>query len=158
MITVLSDTHYNTGFSLPGKILELISKSRYVVHCGDFVSTEFYNFMKSSHKLIAVKGNNDHALSDVLETEEQFSCGGIKFAVTHGHLIKKNDLHYAFPEADVILYGHHHHPEISFLGDKMILSPGSLTANRYVDYNSYMTIELNNGEKPVVEILKAYSG
>ena len=156
MITVISDTHYNTGFSLTGKILDLISKSRYVVHCGDFVSREFYDFMNSSDKLISVRGNNDHALSNILETEKQFSCCGLKIAVTHGHLIRKSDLHYAFPEADIILYGHHHHPDINFYGDKMILSPGSFTCNRYVDYNSYMTIEIEEKEKPVVKILKAH--
>ncbi len=63
---------------------------------------------------------------------------------------------------DIIIFGHLHdpfHEEINLNITKTnkiqyILSPGSFTQNRYVNYNSYMTMELSEGNKPKIELKK----
>ena len=111
-ILVLSDTHFRKGYSLNDKFIEELSNSDMVIHCGDFVSSEFYNFLNSSGKLVAVKGNNDYSLSNDLPLERNVEIEGFKIAITHGHLVSLNNIHYKYPDSDIILYGHEHHPTI----------------------------------------------
>ena len=151
-ILVLSDTHFRNSYSLDSKFLKELSNSEMIIHCGDFVSLEFYKFLKSSKRLVAVKGNNDYSLSGKLSLEEEIEIEGFKIAITHGHLISINNLHYKYPDSDIIIYGHEHHPSIEKYGKKLILSPGSLTSNRYVDYNSFMTLELNRDSEPIIKL------
>ncbi|MBN2790578.1 MAG: metallophosphoesterase [Candidatus Delongbacteria bacterium] len=151
-IIILSDTHFRKGYSLSNKFIEELSDSDTIIHCGDFVSLEFYNFLNSSKQLIAVRGNNDYSLSSILSYEETFDIEGYKISVTHGHRYRLENIHYAFPDSDIIFYGHEHHPSIEKYENKLILSPGSLTSNRYVGYNSFMTVELNKNTEPVVKL------
>ncbi len=151
-IIILSDTHFRKGYSLDSKFIEELSNSEMIIHCGDFVSPEFYDFLKSSKRLVAVRGNNDYSLSSVLSYDENFEIEGFKIAVTHGHRVRIDNIHYAYPDSDIIFYGHEHHPSIEKYENKLILSPGSLTSNRYVDYNSFMTMELNKNTEPVIKI------
>ena len=151
-ILVLSDTHFRKGYSLNDKFIKELSDSEMIIHCGDFVSLEFYNFLSSGNKLVAVRGNNDYSLSDKLPMERKIEIEGFKIAITHGHLVSLNKIHYKFPDSDIILYGHEHHPAVERYKEQLILSPGSLTSNRYVNYNSFMTLELKNGSEPVIEI------
>ena len=153
-ILVLSDTHFRKGYSLNDKFIKELSDSDMVIHCGDFVNLEFYNFLNSSGKLIAVKGNNDYSLSNDLPNERNIDIEGFKVAITHGHLVRLSDIHYKYPDSDIILYGHEHHPAIERFEKQLILSPGSLTSNRYVNYNSFMTLELVKSSDPVIKIHK----
>ncbi|MBN2856985.1 MAG: YfcE family phosphodiesterase [Candidatus Delongbacteria bacterium] len=155
-IVVMSDTHFSRNFSLGAELLGELDDCSLIIHCGDFVSREFYDFLNSTGKLKAVRGNNDHSLSDILPSELKFSFSGHDFAVTHGHLISKSRLHLKYPDSDIIIFGHDHHPSIEYFEKMMILSPGSVTHNRYVDYNSFMTVSIENDQKPVVEIIKIH--
>ena len=152
----MSDTHYNRNFSLKAELLNELEDCSLIIHSGDFVSKEFYNFLNSSGKLKAVMGNNDFSLSDILPADIRFSFSGLNFAVTHGHLTPKSSLHYAYPDSDIIIFGHDHHPSIEYFGNKMILNPGSVTHNRYKDYNSFMTIDIDDYQKPVVKTIKIH--
>ena len=153
-ILVLSDTHFRKGYSLDSKFIEELSNSEMVIHCGDFINLEFYNFLNSSGKLVAVKGNNDYSLPSDLPFERNIEVEGFKIAITHGHLVRIGNIHYKYPNSDIILYGHEHHPSIEKYKDKLILSPGSLTSNRYVDYNSFLTLDLNRDSEPLVKFHK----
>lgn len=150
-IIVLSDSHFRKGYSLDSKFIEELSNSEMIIHCGDFVNIEFYKFLNSSKKLVAVKGNNDYLLTD-LPLERNIEIEGFKISITHGHLVPIGNIHYKYPDSDIILYGHEHHPSIEKFENKLILSPGSLTSNRYVNYNSFMTIELNRNTDPVIKL------
>ena len=153
-ILVLSDTHFRKGYSLDSKFIEELSNSEMVIHCGDFVNLEFYNFLNSSGKLVAVRGNNDYSLPSNLPLERNIEVEGFKIAITHGHLVRINNIHYKYPDSDIILYGHEHHPSIEKYKDKLILSPGSLTSNRYVDHNTFMTLNLDRDSEPIVKLHK----
>ena len=155
-IVVMSDTHFNNGFSLGKEILERLAVTDLVIHCGDFISREFYDFLNSSKKLKATKGNNDYQLSGILNTDIQFELSGYQFAVTHGHLVPKSKLHLTYQDSDIIIFGHDHHPMIEHAENKIILNPGSLSNNRYIEYNSFMTIDIEGANKPEVKLIKVH--
>lgn len=151
-IIILSDSHFRKGYSLESKFIEELSDSDLIIHCGDFVNKEFYDFLNSSKKLVAVRGNNDYLLSSILSYDEHIEVEGFKIAITHGHRVSLENIHYAYPESDIILYGHEHHPSVEKFENKLILSPGSLTSNRYVNFNSFMTLVLNKNSEPIIKI------
>ena len=153
-IIVLSDTHFRKGYSLNDKFIKELSDSDRIIHCGDFVNSEFYNFLNASSKLIAVRGNNDYSIANLLPTERNIYLEGFKITIIHGHLVNIENLHYKYPNSDIIIYGHLHHPSIEQYNGKLIISPGSLTSNRYVAYNSFMTMSLNRNQLPVIKIHK----
>lgn len=152
----MSDTHYSRNFSLRKEILSELEDCGLIIHCGDFVSREFYDYLNTTGKLKAVRGNNDFSLTGILPAEITFDFEGYNFAVTHGHLVSKNSLHFAYPDSDIIIFGHDHHPSAEHFENRMILSPGSVTHNRYVDYNSFMTINIGASQKPVIKIIKIH--
>lgn len=151
-ILILSDTHFRKGFSLGSDFLEQIPLSDMIIHCGDFTGIEFYNFLNSSGKLTAVKGNNDHELRNILPAETHIELEGRKITILHGHLCSLSAVHLKYDSSDIIIHGHTHHPLIEDLNGKLILNPGSLTMNRYTERNSFMTLYLKKSEKPQAKI------
>ena len=153
-ILIMSDTHFSRNFSVDNSLLKQISESDMIIHCGDFTSREFYDFLNSTKKLSAVKGNNDSRISELLGTELKMQLNGFRIAVTHGHNSGIENLHHKYSDSDIIIFGHTHHPSVENVRDQLLINPGSLTANRYVDYNSFMIMNINEGQKPVVNIFK----
>lgn len=149
-ILIMSDTHFRQSFSIPEPLAEKMAMSDMIIHCGDFTSIEFYRFLKTAKDLRAVRGNNDRELSDILPAELSFTVFGKKITVVHGHLISIASLHMRYADSDIIVYGHTHHPSVEKPDGKLIINPGSLTMNRYVNKNSFMTLELKeNGSADI---------
>ncbi|MFO7811313.1 MAG: YfcE family phosphodiesterase [Candidatus Delongbacteria bacterium] len=155
-LVIMSDTHFGNKFTVPKQVIQEISSCDHIIHCGDFVSREFYGFLNSFNKLKAVRGNNDYKLTEILENEILFSLCGLNFAVTHGHLTSAQNIHYRYCKSDVILYGHEHHPSVEYHENQLVLNPGSFTHNRYVGYNSFMTLTIDNDQKAVPKIIKIH--
>ncbi len=153
-ILIMSDTHFTKNFSLDRNVIEHLSKADKIIHCGDFSGPDFYNFLNTSGKLIAVRGNNDHRLNVSLENEVNIELEGFKITVIHGHFVRLDLIHHKYPDSDIILFGHTHHPSLEETEGKLLINPGSLTSNRYVDYNSFAVMDLNAGQKPVVNFYK----
>jgi hypothetical protein len=154
----MSDTHFRRNYSVENTVLAHISDSDKIIHCGDFTSIEFYNFLNSSKKLIAVRGNNDHILSDILPSEKTFDLEGFKITVTHGHLCSLDNIHLKYSDSDMIIHGHTHHPLIEKVNEKLILNPGSLTGNRFTDRNSFMVLNIFAGREPQAKIFYVNKG
>lgn len=114
-----------------------------IIHLGDFVSENFYNLLKENFNLVGVKGNNDYRLSE-LKLEEELVISGKKIILLHGHTRNTTYLDYEFPDYDLILHGHLHHPHITKRDRLTIASPGSYSFNRYVDFESFLTMEIKN--------------
>ncbi len=128
-IIVFSDTH---GFPDEcNKVMEKYNDIDAIIHAGDIERDEEYLKEKYADiPLYAVTGNNDFCPK--LPEKLEFSLGGKKFFLTHGHRYSVRQGNYMLRELitqngyDVVVYGHTHIPEHDYFGGGQILNPGSL--------------------------------
>ena len=148
-IIVISDSHFSKSYKLDKYLMRDLEQCDKIIHCGDFTSREFYYYLKETGKLIAVKGNNDFSLPNDVPLVNTVEFEGFKITILHGHTVNITNLHYHYPDSNIVIYGHLHHPDLSEGEDgQIIFSPGSITSNRYVAYDSYAVLLLDNGTKP----------
>ncbi len=128
-IGVLSDTH----LKFPTEEFKRFIKTTFrnvdmIVHAGDMVSVEVYEFL-SSFNLKAVRGNMDEFdLKSLLPEKLTFEVEGLRFGLIHGQgapfgieeVVLKE-----FENVDVIIFGHSHVPKISKKGGVQLFNPGS---------------------------------
>ena len=150
-IIVISDSHFFKNHKLDKYLARELERCDKIIHCGDFISREFYSYLNGSGKLIAVQGNNDFSIPSDVPLVNTIELEGFKVTILHGHTVNIANLHYHYPDSDIIIYGHLHHPDINEGEDgQIIFSPGSITSNRYVQYNSYAELVLERGKKPSI--------
>lgn len=141
---VLSDNHGNWK-----RVYDLISNLRsqvdYIIHCGD---SEFDADDPIWEEIDGVvKGNMDYdnyPPYQIIDTE--FG----KLYLTHGHLDGVNsgleNLYLKAKEegAKFIFYGHTHRLKADYVGDTLLLNPGSLSSSRgKYPYLTYAIVEVN---------------
>jgi len=143
-IVALSDTHYSDDYKIPNALIKEIDSSDIIIHCGDFISYNFFSFLNSTNKLYAALGNGDYRLSKYLETTKEVKLGKYKAIITHGDNINLNNLSYTFYDYDIIFFGHTHDPIYIKENEKHLINPGSVTNNRYKNYNSFAVITIND--------------
>lgn len=69
-----------------------------------------------------------------------------KIGVVHGHNLRghiMDRLGYIFPEADIIIFGHTHHPLNRRINGQLYFNPGSPTDKRLQPHYTYGIIELS---------------
>jgi putative phosphoesterase len=129
VIAVVSDTHRRDGHGLAGRTLEAVREARAVVHAGDFTApATFEAFRDVADRLEAVHGNRDDGeLRERLPARRTVDREGIRIALVHGHEHGKTSLSLLgrAEEADVVVFGHSHRPELRDTGDRLLLNPGS---------------------------------
>jgi len=129
MLTIVSDTHGSTGHRLAGRTLEAVRGAELVVHAGDFTTESVYDaFEAEATELVAVAGNNeDPALVERLPTIATVEWEDTRFLVVHGHEQTETGLSMLArqEEADVVVVGHSHRPELSAMGEFVLVNPGS---------------------------------
>jgi putative phosphoesterase len=134
-IAVISDSHVpDRADQIPEKFWDKIESADIVVHAGDFAREETFNALEHySTEFHGVKGNCDFFEVDEMEESKTFEAEGLKFGVYHGtgitprghkptlEKIAEEDL-----ECDILIHGHSHQKDI-YLGDSLLLNPGSCT-------------------------------
>lgn len=149
-VLVISDTH---GYE--GDLLRILYREKQIdllVHCGDVEGGQWKIQEMAGCPCYFVKGNNDY-FSD-LPKDVEFSFGGYRVWVTHGHMYGlhggKSRIEAAARsrEVQVVLYGHTHCPEQEERDGLLLLNPGSLTYPRQQGkQGSYMLLELDTDGK-----------
>ena len=113
-IAVLSDTHVSSVKGLPKKMLDLLSRVDFIIHAGDFTSTEVLNELKQIGEVKAVHGNMDSAeLKAMLPAKEIIDTGNKRIGITHGWgaswgIEKRVRNIFVQDKVDAIVYGHSH--------------------------------------------------
>lgn len=129
MLVVVSDTHARSDHSLTGRTLEAVRAADIVVHAGDFNREPVLDaFVDVSNSLFGVYGNTDDpAIRDRLPIARNVDYGGLRFAVTHTREGGPTALSLFGRErdADVVVFGHSHKPEVETTGEIQLLNPGS---------------------------------
>lgn len=129
MLTIVSDTHGTTGHRLEGRTLRAVREADLVIHAGDFTTEAVYDsFDAEAAELVAVAGNNDEPeLVERLPSVATVDWEETRFLVVHGHEHTETalDMLARQEEADVVVVGHSHRPELSELSDRLLVNPGS---------------------------------
>ncbi|EFD05551.1 phosphodiesterase family protein [Peptostreptococcus anaerobius 653-L] len=147
-LLILSDSHHS--IDRLNKLLSIIEEEKIdiIIHAGDNFRDSVYLKEKSKKSVIGVIGNCDFENTD---REIEFELEGLKFFLTHGH---RYSVKYG-PEilaskgqeigANIVIYGHTHIKDDTYMGGLLILNPGSLSQPRDGSRGSYVVMDLDNG-------------
>lgn len=154
-VLIVSDTHGRHG-----KLEEIIEREKpfdRMIHLGDVENGEDYIKAIADCEVDMVAGNNDFFLN--LPYDKEFELEGTKIYITHGHMYYiYRGIGTLVNEAkrrgvDVVMYGHLHEPDITYVEGLTVLSPGSTTYPRQEGRKpSYAIMNVIKGRKPEYKI------
>jgi putative phosphoesterase len=146
---IISDTHG----TLPNEVFDVFKEVDHIVHAGDIGSLEILTELEAVAPVTAVFGNTDgFPLRERVPQVARAEFEGLYLRVTHGDQFgtpTPEGLVKAFPDADIIVFGHTHRPVLSLL-DKTItvMNPGSASHPRGDGPPSVGIMELEVGLPP----------
>ena len=155
---IISDTH---GLLRP-EVHDVFKEVDHILHAGDVGDASILDELGLIAPVTAVYGNTDGSVlrSHLPEVADQM-IDGFRFIVTHGDQVgspNPDSMKAAFPEGDVIVYGHTHQPVIRDFPDySVVLNPGSAGPRRFDLPVSVAIMETEPGIPPrcrIVELLK----
>ena len=158
-LLILADTHVpKRARDLPEQVWDAVDAADVVVHAGDWVEAPLLDRMEQrSRHLVAVYGNNDGPdLRDRLPEVARETIGGLRFAVVHetGQAKGREErCAMAYPDTDVLVFGHSHIPWDSTTATGLrLLNPGSPTDRRRQPFCTYLTARAVDGTLTRVEL------
>ncbi len=146
---MIADTHGQ----LRPEVLDLFAAVDHVLHAGDLGSLEVLAALEAVAPTTAVYGNVDGfdvraRVADVARVE----LDGFAVVVTHGDQFghpTPEALVTAFPEAEIIVYGHTHQPLVKLVDKTVtVMNPGAAGPARFDLKPSVGIMELEPGIPP----------
>ena len=139
-----------THGAVRAQVHEVFRKVDLILHAGDLGGAEVLEELELLAPVTAVYGNVDTPmLKRRLPQVAELKVDDLRFVVTHGDQLGSREpeaLKEAFPDADVIVFGHTHRPLIENLpGFTVVINPGAAGPARF-------------GQKPSVAILETEPG
>ena len=151
-LLLISDTHVpQRARRLPDQVWRAVDEADLVLHAGDWVDLSLHDELAGrAAALLGVYGNNDGAdLRAVLPEIARDTIEGIRFAMIHetgAATGREKRMDAAFPDTDVLVFGHSHIPWDSVSpGGLRLLNPGSPTDRRRQSAHTYLTAVADNG-------------
>lgn len=151
-LLLLSDTHVPVrARGLPEQVWRAVDAADVVVHAGDWVSVDLLDALESrSQRLVGVAGNNDGpALHDRLPEVARTTIDGLRVAVVHetgGKEGRERRADAAFPDTDLLVFGHSHIPwDTTAPSGMRLLNPGSPTDRRRQPVGTFLTATVDDG-------------
>lgn len=152
-VLLLADTHVPTrARDLPAAVWDVVHAVDLVVHAGDWMAASLLDALEErSTDLLACWGNNDgdDVRARLPETARR-TIEGVRVAVTHetgGKVGREKRMDEAFPDTDLLVFGHSHIPWDTVSPNGMrLLNPGSPTDRRRQPRCTYMTLTVDSGE------------
>lgn len=155
-LVLTSDTHVPLrARDLPEQLWTAIDAADVVIHAGDWVDVPLLDALEArAARLVGVYGNNDGPpLRARLPEVARVELGGVRFAVVHetgAASGRDRRCAAAFPDVDVLVFGHSHIPWDTTAtradGSALrLLNPGSPTDRRRQPTYSWMTTEVADG-------------
>jgi putative phosphoesterase len=154
VVGIISDTH---GLLRSG-VHEALAGVDVILHAGDVGGDEILSELQLIAPVKAVFGNTDPPGDPSLEERIQLAIDGITIHVSHGHELGSPTparLIEAYPEADVIVYGHTHRQLVTRIGEKLIVNPGAAGPRRFKLQPSLgrMTISEGRAEVEIIDLV-----
>jgi uncharacterized protein len=146
---VISDTH---GLLRP-ELFEVFGEVDHILHAGDVGGWELIVELRALAPVTAVYGNTDGTeLRARLPQVASVQLDGFDIVVTHGDQLGSPTparLHEAFPDAEIILFGHTHKPLLELVDRTVtVMNPGSAGPKRFDLPSSVGIMELEPGIPP----------
>ena len=146
---IIADTH---GL-LRSQVFEVFNQVDHILHAGDIGPADLLTELEAIAPVTAVFGNTDgwdlrNKLPEVVETRIE----GFDFLLIHGHQFGSptpDRLHEAYPQAEVIIFGHTHRPLLTTV-DLVVtaMNPGGAGQRRFNLRPSVGILELEAGIPP----------
>lgn len=150
-LLLLADTHVPArARRLPDAVLAAAAEADAVVHAGDWVDTATLDLLESrARRMHGVYGNNDGAeLRARLPEVARFQIEDIEIAVVHETGPAKGReqrADAAFPNIDLLIFGHSHIPwDTVSPGGMRLLNPGSPTDRRRQPHCTMMLVTIDH--------------
>jgi putative phosphoesterase len=151
-LVLISDTHVpKRARDLPAPVWAAVEGADLVVHAGDWVDVALLDELESrATRLVGVYGNNDGPpLRARLPEVARFTAGGVRFAVVHetgGAAGRERRCAAAYPDVDVLVFGHSHIPWDTVADSGLrLLNPGSPTDRRRQPDKTYLSVVADGG-------------
>ena len=151
-LVLIADTHVpKRAKDLPAELWSAAEAADVVVHAGDWVDEALLDRIEQRcRRLVGVWGNNDGpALRARLPEVARAELAGVRLAVVHetgpsgGREARCSA---AYPDVDVLVFGHSHIPWDTTTGSGLrLLNPGSPTDRRREPQCTYMTATVDRG-------------
>ena len=146
---IISDTH---GLLRP-EVFEAFRQVDHILHAGDVGSESILLELETIAPVTAVYGNTDDwDLRARLPQVANVELDGFRIVVTHGDQFGSptpEKLHDAFPEAEIIVFGHTHRPLLTLVDVVVtVMNPGGAGARRFSLPPSVGIMELEPGIPP----------
>lgn len=127
---LISDTH---GLLRPA-VHEVFAGVDLILHAGDVCGDDILHELRTIAPVHAVAGNCDMPGDPNLSLSFEQSFDNLRLHMSHGHELgrpKPEQLLRAYPDADIIIYGHTHRQLIVDLAGRVVINPGSAGARRF---------------------------
>jgi len=148
-IGVIADTH---GLLRP-EVFSIFQAVDHILHGGDVGEPRILADLETLAPVTAVYGNTDGPeLRATLPQVASLRLDGFDIVVTHGDQFGSPtpaSLHDAFPEAEIIVYGHTHRPLLELVDRTVtVMNPGGAGPRRFDLLPSVGIMELEPGIPP----------
>lgn len=146
---VISDTH---GLLRP-EVFDAFAGVDHILHAGDIGGAGLLDELAALAPVSAVYGNTDGLeLRSALPKVASLQLEGFDIVMTHGDQFgtpTPQALNAAFPEAQIIIYGHTHRPLLTLVDVVVtVMNPGGAGARRFNLPPSVGILELEPGIPP----------
>ncbi|TVP76665.1 MAG: metallophosphoesterase [Gemmatimonadales bacterium] len=129
-VGIVSDTH---GLLRP-ELFHLLEGVDHILHAGDVGRPDILTELETLAPVTAVRGNTDGLdIHAVAPESARTELAGRTVVVVHGHLTGTSPAALVdhAPDADVIVFGHTHRPEVLEHQGVLLLNPGSCGPRRF---------------------------
>ena len=146
---IIADTH---GLLRP-EVFEVFRQVDHILHAGDVGRSDLLTELEAIAPVTAVHGNcDDSKLRARLPAIARARLEGLDFVLTHGDQVGSptpEKLHAAYPDAEVIIYGHTHRPLLTTVDLVVtVMNPGAAGPRRFDLPPSVGIMELEVGVPP----------
>ncbi|WP_270352576.1 metallophosphoesterase family protein [Microbacterium testaceum] len=147
-LLLVADTHVpRRARTLPDDVRRAAAAADLIVHAGDWVDESVLDELGGFGPLLGVWGNNDGpALRERLPEIARADIDGVRVAVVHetgAAAGREKRMDAAFPDTDLLVFGHSHIPwDTTTPGGMRLLNPGSPTDRRRQPACTMMTLTL----------------
>jgi uncharacterized protein len=156
VIWVISDTHLTKSQILPDAFTDKVGREDIILHLGDLISFEIFEYLQSLCQVHAVRGNCDFPdLRRELSPKKTLELNGLKIGLMHGQGGQDETMRLIKTEyqgkVDIALFGHTHIPYHHRDSGTLFFNPGSLNKGRD-GKNTYGVLHLDS--EPWGEIIE----